>query len=58
MPPHLKSSINSAYFENGTYDQIVAHLEKELQTSGIQNDGWLPIPTMTLTVSRDDEKKV
>ena len=26
--PHLKRSFNLAYLENGTYDQIVAHLER------------------------------
>ena len=28
LPPHLKRSLNLAYLENGTYDQIVAHLER------------------------------
>ena len=28
MPPHLKKSINQAHLENGTYEQIVSHLEK------------------------------
>ena len=27
LPTHLKRSFNLAYLENGTYDQIVAHLE-------------------------------
>ena len=27
LPPHLKRSLNLAYLENGTCDQIVAHLE-------------------------------
>ena len=30
MPPQLKKSINQAYLENGTYDQIVKHLEREM----------------------------
>ena len=30
MPPHLKKSINQAHLENGTYEQIVSHLEREL----------------------------
>ena len=30
MPPHLKKSINQAHLENGTYEQIVTHLEREL----------------------------
>ena len=31
MPPHLKKSINQAHLENGTYEQIVSHLERELE---------------------------
>ena len=27
MPPHLRKSINQAHLENGTYEQIVSHLE-------------------------------
>ena len=30
MPPHLKKSINQAHLENGTYDESVTHLEREL----------------------------
>ena len=44
LPPHLKRSLNSAYMENGTYDQIVAYLERELQLSGLENDGELTKP--------------
>ena len=29
MPPHLNKSINQAHLENGTYEQIVSHLERE-----------------------------
>ena len=28
MPPHLKKSINRAHLDNGTYEQILSHLEK------------------------------
>ena len=28
MPPHLKKSISQAHLENGTYEQIVSHLER------------------------------
>ena len=31
MPPYLKKSINQAHLENGTYEQIVTHLEREFQ---------------------------
>ena len=47
LPPHLKRSPNLAYLENGTYDQIVAYLERQLELSGLENDGDLKIPTMT-----------
>ena len=30
MPPHLKKLINQAHLQNGTYEQIVTHLEREL----------------------------
>ena len=39
LPPQLKRSLNLAYLENGTYDQIVAHLERELELSALENDG-------------------
>ena len=31
MPPHLKKSINQAHMKNGTYEQIVSHLEREMK---------------------------
>ena len=31
MPLHLKKSINRAHLENGTYEQIVTHLEKGIR---------------------------
>ena len=36
MPPHLKKSINQAHLEIGTYEQIVTHLEKELELNGLE----------------------
>ena len=54
LPPHLKRSLNLAYLENGTYDQVVAHLEKELELSGLENLGELTIPTMTGLTSNDN----
>ena len=35
MPPHLKKSINQAHLENGTYEQIVTHLERELEFNSL-----------------------
>ena len=36
MPPHLKKTINQAHLENGTYGQIVSHLERELELNGLE----------------------
>ena len=43
MPPHLKKSNNQAHLENGTYEQIVTHLEKELELNGLEAPDELPI---------------
>ena len=56
LPPHSKRSLNLAYLENGTYDQIVAHLERELELSGLENDGELTIPTMTAVPPNDSQQ--
>ena len=37
MPPHLKKSINQAHLENGTYEQIVTHLEMELELKSLEH---------------------
>ena len=39
LPPHLKQSLNLANLENGTNDQIVEHFDKEVELSGLDNDG-------------------
>ena len=53
LPPHLKRLLNLAYLKNGTYDQIVAHLERELGLSGLENYGELTIPTITAVPPND-----
>ena len=47
MPPHLKKSINPVHLENGTYEQIVSHLEKELGLNGLEFPDELQINTVT-----------
>ena len=49
MPPHLKKSINQAYLENGTYSQIVKHLEREMELNGLESDESLVKTQMTAT---------
>ena len=56
LPPYLKQSLNLAYLEKGTYDQIVALLERELELSGLENDGELTKPTMTIVTPNDNQQ--
>ena len=43
MPPHLKKSINQAHWESGTDEQIVTHLQRELQLNGLEASDELQI---------------
>ena len=47
MPPHLKKSRNQAHMENGTYEQIVTHLERELELNGLEAPDELQINTVS-----------
>ena len=47
MPPHLKKSIDQALLENSTYEQIVSHLERELELNGLEAPDEMPINTVT-----------
>ena len=46
MPPHLKKSINQAHLENDTYEQIVSHLERELELNGLQASDEMQLNTV------------
>ena len=46
-PPHLKKSINQAHLEDGTYEQIVAHLEKELELNSLEYPDETQMNTVT-----------
>ena len=46
LPPKLKRSVNMAHLENGTYEEIVAHLERELELNALEESDDLPIATM------------
>ena len=37
LPPKLKRSVNMARLENGTYEEIVAHLKRELELKHWRN---------------------
>ena len=46
LPPKLKRSVNVARLENGTYEEIVAHLERELELNALEESDDLPMATM------------
>ena len=56
-PPHLKKSINQAHLENGTYEQIVSHLEKELESNGLETPDEMPINTVTQQAPQQNSNK-
>ena len=46
-PPHLKKSVNQAHSENGTYEQIVTHLETELELNSLEYPDETQMKTVT-----------
>ena len=57
MPPHLKKSINQAHLENGTYEQIVSHLERELELNGKEAPNDMPMNTVTQQAPQQNSNK-
>ena len=57
MLPHLKKSINQAHLENSTYEQIVSHLERELELNGLEAPDEMPINTVTQQASQQNFSK-
>ena len=57
MPPHLKKSINQAHLENGTYEQIVSHLERESELNGLEAPDEMPINTVTQQAPQHNTNK-
>ena len=47
MPPHLKKSINQAHLKNGKYEQIVIHLERELELNSLEYPDETQMNTVT-----------
>ena len=57
MLPHLKKSINQAFLENGIYEQIVKHLEKERELNCLEAPNELQISTVShLTVNTNADR--
>ena len=57
MAPHLKKSINQAHLENGMYEQIVSHLERELEFNGLEAPDGMPINTVTQQAPQQNSNK-
>ena len=57
MPPHLKKSINQAHLEDGTYEQIVSHLERELELNGLEAPDEMPKNTVTQQTPQQNTNK-
>ena len=57
MPPRLKESIDQAHLENGTYEQIVSHLEIELEMNGLKAPHEMPINTLTQQAPQQNGEK-
>ena len=56
MPRSLKKSINQTYQENGTYDQLSKHIEREMELYVIEQIDDLPVTTMTATSKQPPQK--
>ena len=52
LPPKLKRSVNMARLENGSYDESVAHLERELELNALEESDDLPMATMTSSTTK------
>ena len=57
MPPHLKKSINQAHLENGTYKQIVSHLERELELNGLEAPDEMQLNTVMQQDTQQNSEK-
>ena len=47
LPPKLKRSVNMARLENAIYEEVVTHLERELELNGLEQGDDIPVPTMS-----------
>ena len=57
MPPDRKKSLNQAHLKNGTYEQIVSHLERELKLNGLEAPDEMPISTPTQQAPQQNSDK-
>ena len=57
MPPHLKKLIHQEHLENGTYEHLVSHLERELELNGLKVPDELQINTVTQQATQQNSEK-
>ena len=57
MPPLVKEPINQAHLENGTYEQILSHLEKELQLKSLEALDEMQINSVTQNATKPNPEK-
>ena len=57
MSPQMKKSINQAHLENGTYQQIVFHLDRELKLNGLEAPDELQINNVTQQATQQNSEK-
>ena len=56
LSPKLKRSVNMARLEKATYEEIVAHLERELELNGLGEGDDIPVPMSTTRQQLDREQ--
>ena len=47
LPPKLKRSVDMARLENASYEEVVTHLERELELNGLEERDEIPVATMS-----------
>ena len=57
MPHHLKKSIKQAHLENGTSEQIVSHLKKELELNGLEAPDEILLNTVMQPDTQQNSEK-
>ena len=57
MSPHLKKAKNQAHMETVTYEQIVSHLEKDLELKGLEARDELQINTVMQHDTKPNNEK-
>ena len=57
MSPDLKKSNNQAHMENGSYEQTVSDLKKELELKGFESPDELQLNTATEQAAQQNPEK-